>query len=105
MTTTTIEYNDGHIVARHGTCGLTITSTRSGDNVGDHVDVKMEFDMSTQEECAALVGTLLTQLEEMHGENLVVQCIAHYAHDTGKVIKRQGKRDLVFMRGYKDGRR
>lgn len=101
MTTTTIAYNNGKIVTRVGTSGLTLTSAR----VGESVDVLMEFDFVTREECAAMVGSLLVQLEQLSGENLVAQCIAHYAQQTDKVIRRQGKRDLVWIRGHKDRRR
>jgi hypothetical protein len=102
VTTTTIEYNDGHTITRIGTAGLTVTSTR----VGSDVNVQMEFDFTTQEECMALVGTLLFQLDELYGENLVTQCFAHYADEAGKPLHRlPGKRDRYIIRGHKDGRR
>lgn len=102
MTTTIIEYNNGRTVTRIGTSGLTVTSVR----VGEDVNVQMEFDWVTPEECMALVGTLLYQLDEMYGENLVAQCFAHYSADAGKPLHRvTGKRDRYIIRGHKDGRR
>lgn len=97
-TVTTIQYRDGHTVTRTGTSGMTVTAIRNGEDVA----VKMEFDIATQEEATAMIGTLLTQLEALGGENLVAQCFAHYAQETGKeVIKREGERDQVVIRGHK----
>ena len=102
MTTTTTAYNNNRIVTHVGTSGFTVTSTR----IGDEVNVLMEFDFTSREECAALVGSLLAHLDTHYGENLATQCFAHYAQDSGKKpVRHVGKRDEYRIRGYKDGRR
>ena len=96
MTTTTIlTTRDGKMLKRTGTSGLTVTGTRTGDNVA----VEMEFDVATPEEGHAMIGSFLVQLEELLGENFIAQCLAHYGEETGKVIKRDGERDIVWIKG------
>jgi len=89
---------DGQITQRTGTSGLTVTSTR----LDNDVDVLVEFDDAGPEESIAMIGTLLSILDELHGENFVTQCFNHYAQDMDKQRTRVGKRDMVIIRGYKD---
>jgi hypothetical protein len=93
-TITTITYRNGKTVTNSGTSGLTLTGRRNGEDV----QVQIEFDLTTEEEATATIGTMLTKLEELHGEAFVAACIAHYAHETGKVQQRPGKRDRVVIR-------
>lgn len=89
---------DNEPTAHTGTSGITITATRIDDNV----DVKMEIVMASLLEGKAMIGAFLAQLEDVYGENFVVQCTNHYAQDKDKVIKRSGKRDLIYMHGHKE---
>lgn len=98
MTITHLERGDGSTVSRTGTSGFTVTSTRQGT----HVDVQIEFDVASSEECEAMVGMLLVQLEELKGERFVAMCVDHYAQVTGKArFKQEGRADLVLIRGRK----
>lgn len=104
MTKTLIVKNDKETITHSGSTGFTVTATRQGD----HLDVLMEFDRATAEEGVAMVGTVLTQLEELFGEGYVAACLAHYAHDTGKKFMEAGDHQVVMVRGYrraKDGKR
>jgi hypothetical protein len=98
MTTTIIMRKDGTKIERTGTSGLTVTATR----VGNDVEVLMEFDDASAQESIAMIGTLLVQLDENHGENFVAQCFNHYAQEMDKPRTRIGKRDMVKISGYKD---
>lgn len=98
MTTTILVRKDGQIIERAGTSGLTVTATR----LHNDVEVLMEFDDASPEESIAMIGTLLAQLDELHGENFVAQCFNHYTLETDKARTRVGKRDMVMIRGYKD---
>lgn len=102
MTFTNLITNKGEEFAHSGTGGLTLTSTREGASVS----VQMEFDFLTKEETIAALGMLLVQLDELHGENLVAQCLNHYALSTNKPrFKRdEGQADLVLIRGRRDRR-
>lgn len=82
-------------IERTGTSGFTVTSVRKGDAV----DVQIELDIATGEECQAMVGMLLAQLEELQGERFVSQCIAHYAEETGKQFLEEGGQKMFMIRG------
>jgi hypothetical protein len=86
MTLTTITSNAGKEITHVGTSGFTVTSKRDGEAL----DVFMEFDAPSREEATAMIGALLTQLEELQGEGFVTACIAHYAQDTHKQFVPQG---------------
>jgi len=101
VTTTIIIKQDGKVIERTGTSGLTITSTR----LDNDVDVLIEFEDASPEESIAMIGVLLATLDEIHGENFVAQCFNHYAEETGKMRTRVGKRDVVHIRGDADKKR
>lgn len=98
MTVTRLVRNDGTLIDRKGTSGFTVTATR---HHGDQLEVLMDFDQATLAEGRAMVGTLLTQLEEMFGEGYVAACIAHYAEDTGKEMMEAGDHKIAMVRGYR----
>lgn len=98
MTIIHLERGDGCSISCSGTSGFTVTSTRQGDNVA----VQIEFDVASSEECEAMVGMLLAQLEDLKGERFVAQCIDHYAQATGKArFKQESGADLVIIRSSK----
>ena len=97
MTTTTLINNAGKTVTRTGTSGFTVTGVREGQ----HLNVLMEFDEASHDEAVAMVATVLTQLEELHGEGFVAAILAHYAEDTGKEMLEAGDHKIAMIRGYK----
>jgi hypothetical protein len=102
LTITTLSTSARKIVTHTGTSGFTVTAKRDPDGVG--LQVLMEFDQATLEEGVAMVGTLLTQLEEMYGESYVAACLGHYATDTGKKLMEAGDHHIVMVRGGKRGK-
>src|SRR2546430_966038 len=94
MTTTKL-ITDTQETTRTGTSGFTVTSIRTGNAV----EVLIEFDIASREECNAMIGMLLAQLEELHGERFVANCIAHYAEETGKKFMQEGDHEIVMIRG------
>ena len=102
MTTTKLIRNDGTTIQRGGTSGFTVTGTLHS---GNEYEVLIDFDQATLAEGRAMVGTLLTQLEEMFGEGYVAACIAHYAEDTGKALMEAGDHKIAMVRGYRRAKR
>lgn len=99
MPTTILINREGQTVERTGMSAITITGQRNGDDM----QVEIEMDVQTTEEAQALIGTLLTQLEEFAGEQFVAQCVAHYANSTGKLFSSaDGNQGYAIIRGRKD---
>lgn len=95
MTKTVLEDRHGHQVERVGTSGLTVTAVREGQEV----EVLIEFDVASPEECSSMIAMLLAQLDDLHGERFVARCLAHYAEETGKVFMDKGDHKVVMIRG------
>jgi hypothetical protein len=88
---------DGREITRLGTSGFIVTAVRTG---GD-AKVLMDFDVASKEEAKAMVGMLLAQLEELHGERFVANCVEHYAEATGKQFLEEGGRRMFMIRGHR----
>lgn len=99
---TTIENHDGKTTTHVGTSGFTVTGVRSGDNLNVLIEVGADIPV---EEATALVGTLLTQLEELFDESFVAGCLGHYADETGKQFMEAGDHKIAMIRGGERGRR
>jgi hypothetical protein len=87
--TATLTNHKGETKILTGTSGMMVTTTRNGNDM----NVQMEFNFASREETIAAIGTLLTQLEEISGENFVAQCIvitltrlAKYSNDQDREI-------------------
>ena len=98
------------VIRNMGTSGFTVTATREGDGLS----VQMEFEQVSEEETKAMIGALLAQLEDLHGERFVANCIAHYfvanciAHymeETGKPFLQEGERTIGMIRGHEKERK
>lgn len=95
MTKTVLVDRHGKEVERIGTSGLTVTALREGRDV----EVLIECDVASPEECRSMIAMLLAQLEDLHGEWFVAWCLAHYAEETGKKFMQEGDHKIVMIRG------
>jgi hypothetical protein len=93
----TITYRDGHTITRVGTDGVAVVAQHPDGAPPEALHVQIELDIQKEPVAIAMFGALLTQLEEIQGENFVAQILAHYAHETNRIIKREGKRDIAIF--------
>lgn len=101
----TITFRDGHTTTRVGTAGAAIVAQHPDGQPPTALHVQIELDIPRADEAVAMFGALLTQLEELQGENFVAQILAHYAHETNRIIKREGKRDIAIFRARSNGKK
>ena len=95
MITTTLK-GAGRTMTHEGTCGVTITGTRSGENVMTEIEWS-DVDHETLQE---MIGTLLVFLEEKIDEAFVTACFARYAQEMGKPFYKSGDdRQIGIIRG------
>jgi hypothetical protein len=79
----TITYRDGHTITRVGTDGVAVVAQHPDGAPPEALHVQIELDIQKEPVAIAMFGALLTQLEEIQGENFVAQ--------------REGKRDIAIF--------
>ena len=90
---------DGKSTMHQGTSGITLTGTRTGDDM----NTLIEYSPISSTEIREMVCCLLCMMEDLIDEWFVASCFTRYAEETGKHFYDEGNgRRLVMIRGKQD---
>lgn len=64
-----------------------------------HTNIDYSFGKSYKpQEVRALIGSMLTSIEELFGEKMVTEAMAHWADETGKLVKINKSQAIIYSK-------